>query len=96
MRETITSSIDYETALVMALAYAETRPEPGQPEYEAFEDLLGQIVAFRQVRPEAQPSPVDTLERKIADFERKKRNSEFLHRDGDGIGSTLGMDVSRS
>ena len=95
MLETITSSIEYETALVSALAYVESQPEPGGPEYEAFENLLGQIVAFRRAEPAA-PTAVELLERKILEFERKKRDAEFLHRGGDGIGQTLGMDVSHS
>lgn len=96
MLETITSSIEYETALVTAVAYAESRPEPGQPAFEALEDLLGQIVSYRRIEPEAARSPAEVLEAKINEFARRKRDSEFLHRDGDGIGSTLGMDVSRS
>lgn len=93
MLETISSSIEYETALVAALAYAESRPEPGQVEFEALEDLLGQIVSYRRIEPSAAPSPVAALEAKINEFARRKRDSEFLHRDGEGIGSTLGMDV---
>jgi hypothetical protein len=92
------SEADYEAALEEALKRLEAQPDYGDWSDPALDDLLAAIATFR-LAPEA---PHFTQERRELDEMRARLEAlaEPRHRafgDGeDGIGPTLGMDVSHS
>lgn len=96
MAETFKSRAEYEAAIAMAAAYLDRLPTPIADDDLELRRMIAQIAEYREVVPEVGPTKVKPLESRIDRFVRRRRDAEFLHRDGDGIGPTLGMDVSHS
>ncbi|MDG2521270.1 hypothetical protein P7B02_06915 [Caulobacter segnis] len=102
----MTAAVDDETALEEVLAWLERPPQPGTPEDERFGDRLRQVLAASLPRddmsddddPEAPaPLPLDAdLRGRLEALARRRTQANPFGENRDGLGPTLGMDVSRS
>lgn len=95
--------VDAETALEDVLAFLERPPEAGSPEDARFGERLRQVIAASIPRAEDEDSedaPVlaldNDLRRRLEEIARRRSEGRYFGDHPEGIGPTLGMDVSRA
>ncbi|WP_297510617.1 hypothetical protein [uncultured Caulobacter sp.] len=95
--------VDAETALEDVLAFLDRPPEAGSPEDALFGERLRQVIAASIPGDEdeaAEDAPALVLDadlrRRLEDVARRRAEGRYFGDHPDGIGPTLGMDVSRS
>lgn len=98
----MTSPVDDETALEEVLAWLEHPPQPGTPDDERFGALLRQVLAASLLEDDEDPEvgaalPLDAgLRDRLEALARRRSAANPFGENRDGLGPTLGMDVSRS
>ncbi len=100
--------VDVETALQDVIAFLESPPEPNSPLDAVFSERLRQVIAAsipaapdNENDTEDAPEPPalalgEDLRRKLEDAARRRGAAHPFGDHPDGIGPTLGMDLSRS
>lgn len=95
-------TVDNDTALEEVMAFLDAPPEPGSADDERFGERLRQVIAASIPLDEGE-DPEDGPTLKLDDTFRgrlealaKQRGGSYFGDHPDGIGPTLGMDVSRS
>ena len=101
MSDRAPKTVDNDTALEEVMTFLDSPPEPGTPDDERFGERLRQVVAAaiplgEDEDPEDAPTLQldDDLRRRLEALANKRTNYFGDH--PDGIGPTLGMDVSKS
>ncbi len=96
-------TVDADTALEEVLAFLANPPPPGSPQDDLFGERLRQVIsASIPARPgdSEDDSPIlalsEDLRRRLDAAARKRGGSHPFGEHPDGIGPTLGMDLSRS
>lgn len=96
--------VDNDTALEEVMAFLEEPPVPGTPDDARFGERLRQVLAASLVdEPEDEDDPTPRAELALDDDLRRRLEQIALRRPSnpfgehpDGIGPTLGMDLSKS
>ncbi|WP_369058297.1 hypothetical protein ABOZ73_11545 [Caulobacter sp. 73W] len=98
----MTNAVDDETALEEVLAWMERPPQPGTPEDARFGALLRQVLAasLPQDDEDAETSDAlpldDDLRQRLEALAKRRDAANPFGENPNGLGPTLGMDVSRS
>lgn len=94
--------VDNETALEEVMAFLGNPPEAGSPDDTRFGERLRQVIAASIPLDEGE-DPEDAPKLRLDDAFRsrlealaRERGGNYFGEHPDGIGPTLGMDVSRS
>jgi hypothetical protein len=89
-----------EAALEMVLAYLDAPPLEGSEEDRLFGRALRHVNSVVVVPPDEPREPAlsvnEDLMRRLADLERRREEGKPFGSHPDGLGPTLGMDVSHS
>ncbi len=96
-------TVDHETALEEVMSFLDSPPEPGTHEDERFGERLRQVIAA-SIPSEEGDDPEDApslaldagLRGRLEAAERKRSEGHYFGDHPDGIGPSLGMDLSRS
>jgi hypothetical protein len=90
----ICSKEEFEAALEEVIHLYDHPPSPGSAGDDRFTALLDKVIRYRDSAPPEVIAPM-TLD---ADLEARRRRLENLHpkQNPDGIGPTLGLDLSHS
>lgn len=98
----MSQSVDNDTALEEVVTFLDSPPEPGSADDERFGERLRQVIAASIPLDEGE-DPEDAPTLTLDDAFRSKLEKVAQQRGGsyfgdhpDGIGPTLGMDVSKS
>ncbi|WP_454758246.1 hypothetical protein [Caulobacter segnis] len=98
----MSQSVDNDTALEEVMSFLDAPPEPGSADDERFGERLRQVIAASIPLDEGE-DPEDAPTLTLDDAFRSKLEKVAQQRGGsyfgdhpDGIGPTLGMDVSKS
>jgi hypothetical protein len=95
--------VDDETALEDVMRFLDAPPEPGTADEARFAERLRQVIAASIPLDESEdPEDGPTLQldedlrKRLEAVARRHAGSKYFGDHPDGIGPTLGMDVSRS
>jgi hypothetical protein len=96
-------TIDADTALEEVMTFLDSPPEPGSPDDAIFGERLRQVIAAsipNDPEDETDDPPAlaldDDLRLKLEAAARRRSGSHPFGEHPNGIGPTLGMDVSKS
>lgn len=96
-------TVDADTALQEVMAFLDSPPAPGSPQDAIFGERLRQVIAAsipNDPYDEAEDAPAlalgEDLRRKLEAAARRRSASHPFGEHPDGIGPTLGMDLSQS
>jgi hypothetical protein len=96
-------TVDADTALEEVMAFLDNPPEPGSPRDAIFGERLRQVIAASipaDPEDEDDEPPALTIDedlrRKLEAAANRRSNAHPFGEHPDGIGPTLGMDVSKS
>jgi len=102
MADRVHPQVDNDTALEEVMTFLDAPPEPGSADDDRFGERLRQVIAAsipldEGEDPEDEPTLQldDTLRGRLEAL-AKQRGGNYFGDHPDGIGPTLGMDVSRS